>query len=80
MTVERGTINLEDLKIVKVLDKSFGYSREINEEGTESIVMLPFPFKKDIEEFNMGLKYFSYETIMLLRSKSTVELNIEQQC
>lgn len=72
MTVEKGTINLEELKIVKVLDKSFGYSRKINEDDTENIVMLPFPFKEEIEEFNTGLKYFSYETIMLLHSKSIV--------
>ncbi|MGG0418742.1 hypothetical protein ABEY52_22215 [Priestia aryabhattai] len=69
MTIERGTINLDSLKRIKVLDIPFGYKIEKNEKGVSDLIVLPLP---DVsEDFHKGTKYFSLETLALLRNKYT---------
>lgn len=69
MTVEEGTIELNELEVLKVLDLPFGVKQTTNENGIVEATILPFPFKDVLDEYNRGRETFSYETLLLLYSK-----------
>ncbi|WJN47503.1 hypothetical protein QUH71_26415 (plasmid) [Priestia aryabhattai] len=77
MTTEKVSLDLSELQKIEVLGLPFGYKSTKNEEGTTNIVLLPFP--NEVDGFNSGLKKFSSETLMLLRSKHYFGINIRSQ-
>lgn len=77
MTTEEIPLDLSELQKIEVLGLPFGYKSIQNKEGTTNIVLLPF--LDEVDEFNAGLKKFSYETLMLLRSKYYFGINIRSQ-
>ncbi|MEY2364245.1 hypothetical protein R6U76_14715 [Lysinibacillus capsici] len=73
MTIELGSIDLNDLERTEVFGIPFGYKVTENEGNTKNLVIMPSP--DEVEDFNAGLKYFNYETLILLRSKYFFGIN-----
>ena len=69
MTVEEGTIDLNELEVLEVLDIPFGVKKTTSKGGVVEVTILPFPFKSVLDEYNRGREVFSYETLLLLYSK-----------
>ncbi|WP_394557980.1 hypothetical protein [Priestia aryabhattai] len=67
MSVEQSPIGRKELERTEVNGISFGYKIKTNNEGKVEVDVLPVP--DELEDFNKSLKYFNYETLMLLRSK-----------
>lgn len=66
MTIEKGFIDLNELKSIDVFDWPFGY-KVTEDEGNKNLVIMPSPERAI--GFNQRLEHFSYETQLLLRSK-----------
>lgn len=74
MMIEQGDIGLENLKSAKVFNNEFGYTRKINDDGTENIVILPSPFLEDLIDLHNAKEKIGYESNLLLHSKSAVSI------
>ncbi|WP_338789793.1 hypothetical protein V8Z81_30235 (plasmid) [Priestia megaterium] len=77
MTVEKGSMSIDELERIEVHGIPFGYKIITNNEGNTEIVVLPSP--DEAESFNLKLKHFSYETLMLIRSKYFFGINHRAQ-
>ncbi len=68
MTIEKGMLTLNELSHVSVMGIKFGYKYDLNNESNDKqLTILPVP--SETAEFNKSWKKFSYNTLVLLRSK-----------
>ncbi|MBT2281648.1 hypothetical protein J7E51_27730 [Priestia megaterium] len=77
MTVEKSSMSIDELERIEVHGIPFGYKIITNKEGNTEIVVLPSP--DEAENFNQKLEHFSYETLMLIRSKYFFGINHRAQ-
>ncbi|WP_416808991.1 hypothetical protein [Bacillus thuringiensis] len=69
MSIEEGTLNLNELSHISVMGIDFGYKYYLNNESNnKKLIIHPLPL--ETVKFNKGLEFFSYETLTLLRSKA----------